>query len=286
VKKISVLKKLFRLSAAVAGFFFFSCFDYGVNEFWGRNDDVNERSTKLTSVAPPSSYIASPAYTCLILTDTHFGAKENAPIEELFTWIAAQNPADKPLFCMILGDIVESGKESQYKDYAKFVDRLAAEGISTYAVAGNHDLYNSGWQYWKKYAAPHTSYYRFKTAKFSWYFLDTANGTLGSSQLYDFISRAKSDPNPKLIFTHYPVYAGGVFYFALSNPRERALVLDACARTNAKFILAGHNHFGGEWDYGVFKEVNLKAFRQMRKIYILSVDESGAGSAALREIGF
>ena len=283
------MKKIFLLSAAIAGLFFFSCFNYGVNEFWGRNDDVNERSTKLTSVTPPSSYVspASNKFNCLILTDTHFGANENAPIEELFAWINAQNPADKPLFCLILGDIVESGRESQYKDYAQFVERLKNEtGIETYAVAGNHDLYNSGWKYWKKYAAPHTSYYRFKTANFSWYFLDSANGTLGSSQLYDFIDRAKSDPSPKLIFTHYPVYAGGVFYFALSNPRERALLLDACARYDAKFILAGHNHSGGEYDYGVFKEVNLKAFRQMRKIYILSVDESGAGAAALREIGF
>jgi hypothetical protein len=122
------VKKLFLLCAAISAVFFFSC-DYGFNEFLGRGNDVNERSTKLTSVAPPYTIAPPNAYNCLILTDTHFGAKENAPIEELFTWIAAQSPADKPMFCLILGDIVELGRESQYKDYAQFVDRLAAAGI-------------------------------------------------------------------------------------------------------------------------------------------------------------
>jgi 3',5'-cyclic AMP phosphodiesterase CpdA len=269
---------------------FLSC-KYGLNEFLSRNDDVNDRSQSLRDVSPPASSAIPPSpaiFTCLILTDVHFGAPEYAPIDELIAWINSLQPQDKPLFCLVLGDLVESGKESQYKEYAAFTARLKDEtGMSafdTYAVAGNHDLYNSGWKYWKQYAAPHLSYYRFSAAGFSWYFLDSANGTLGANQLYDFIDRAKSDSRPKLIFSHYPVYAGGVFYFSMSNSRERALLLDTFARTNTKLVLTGHWHEGGSYDFGAFKETTLKAFRQKKKWYTLAVDET-AGTAELREHG-
>jgi 3',5'-cyclic AMP phosphodiesterase CpdA len=265
---------------------FLSC-EYGLNEFLSRNDDVNDRSKSLRDdISAPASVPSTPsAFNCLILTDVHFGAPEYAPIDELIAWINSRQPPDKPKFCIVLGDLTESGREAQYKEYAAFTARLQNEtGLVTYAIAGNHDLYNSGWRYWKQYAAPHTSYYRFQTAAFSWYFLDSANGTLGPNQLYDFIDRAKSDSRPKLIFSHYPVYSGGVFYYSMSNARERALLLDTFARTNVKYVLTGHWHFGGSYDFGAFKETTLKAFRQMKKWYTLAVDEN-AQTAELREHG-
>jgi 3',5'-cyclic AMP phosphodiesterase CpdA len=225
----------------------------------------------------------------------HFGAKDNPPIDELLSWIDSLDSTlltppvfdDKPSFCLVLGDLVESGTEAQYKEYAEFVQKLDTRGIKTYAVAGNHDLYNSGWTHWERYAAPHTSYYRFVINNVSWYFLDSANGSLGSSQLYNFVDKAHADSNAKLIFTHYPVYAGGVFYFSMSNPRERAVLLDTFARNNAKLVLDGHNHEGSSYNFGSFQEVNLKAFTEKKKWYMLSIDTGNtvSGTLELRDYG-
>jgi hypothetical protein len=102
---------------------------------------------------------------------------------------------------------------------------------------------------------------------------------MGVSQLHDFVRNARADPNPKLIFTHYPIYGGGGnFYFSLSDPQERALLLDTFARTNVKLVAEGHQHPGSSHDFGMvagsFNEQNISAFRDYESWHILTVDEN------------
>jgi hypothetical protein len=222
----------------------------------------------------------------LILSDIHFGAdsKKDLTLEKFRAWFDSLADAGdtsvpleqrKPVFCLCLGDSVESGVESEYEQFKKFTEEIKARGVPVYGILGNHDHLNNGWVLWKKYVNPHTTYYRFMTKKFSWYFLDTASGTMGVSQLHDFVANARADPNPKLIFTHYPIYGGGGnFYFSLSDPQERAILLDTFAKTNVKLGTEGHQHPGSSHDFGSFKEVNVSAFRDYKSWHILTVDET------------
>jgi hypothetical protein len=266
----------------------FSC-KYGLDEFISRENDVDARSAYLTDISAPSTVGSAAQYTVLVMSDIHFGANPDhpdLPRAEFFAWLDARIAAgQKPKFCLCLGDLVESGKEDEYKDFAAFAAEIEAKGVPVYSIVGNHDLYNNGWKNWRQYVRPHTSYYRFQTSRFSWYFLDSASGTLGKNQLRDFVKQAKSDGRPKLVFTHYPVYAGGGnFYFSLSDPHERAILLDTFAKTDVKLVVEGHQHPGSSHNFGAFREVNVSSFRDYQSWHLITVDET-AGTVSIAKAG-
>jgi 3',5'-cyclic AMP phosphodiesterase CpdA len=249
---------------------------YGFEQMLYRADSVNSRAQKITDMVAPEKP-AGGKISVLILADIHFGAdahRPDIPEQAFFSFVdAAIAEGNKPDFAIVLGDMTDAGREGEYADYLAFVDKLERRDIIVYSIVGNHDLYNSGWTHWRYLVYPHTSYYRLKTAKFSWYFLDPGNGSLGQRQLANFIAEAENDGSPKLVFTHYPVYAGGAFYFSLADPHERALLLDTFARTNVKLLLNGHYHWYRAYDYGKFREISVAAFRDGGKWYMLTVDE-------------
>jgi 3',5'-cyclic AMP phosphodiesterase CpdA len=256
--------------------------EYGLDEFLYRPDDVSARSVYIKEVdAPNAINPASAVYTVLILADIHFGApssRPDLPEAKFFAWLDRRKEANTmPAFCLILGDNAETGIEEQYKEYAALVDKLeTGYGIPVYSIVGNHDLYNHGWRHYTKYCSPYTSYYHFTTGNFSWYALDSGNGTLGGDQLRNLIDNLQNDPHPKVVFSHYPMYAGGIYYYSLSDPHERAALISAFAKYNVKIVLSGHLHWHRSHDFGSFREYSVAAFRDEQSWYLLNVDETNA----------
>jgi 3',5'-cyclic AMP phosphodiesterase CpdA len=256
--------------------------EYGFDEFLYRPDDVNARSAYIREIdAPNKTNHSSTVYTVLILSDIHFGAHPDhpdLPDTKFFTWLDRQKETNNmPAFCLVLGDNAEAGIEYQYKEYVAFVNKLeTGYGIPVYSIAGNHDLYNNGWQYYTKYCKPYVSYYHFTTGNFLWYALDSGSGTLGGNQLRNLINNLKNDPKPKIVFSHYPIYGNGDFFSFLSDPHERAALISAFAKYNVKIVLEGHRHPGGFHDFGAFKEYVVTAFRDEQSWHLLSVDETNA----------
>ncbi|MDR0706540.1 MAG: metallophosphoesterase [Treponema sp.] len=268
--------------------------EYGLDEFLNRADDVNARSAYIRDINIPvineeEMYKPNPSgskppfgnnYTVLILADIHFGAHPDhpdLPYDEFFQWLEGKKAAgETPAFCLVLGDNAEAGTEEEYLQFKDLSDKLESDTygkIPVYSIVGNHDLYNNGWRQYTKYCKPYISYYRFNTGNFSWYALDSGSGTLGGSQLKNLVSNLKADPKPKVVFSHYPMYGGGNFYFSLSDPHERAALISAFAKNNVKIVLEGHQHPGSFYDFGSFKEYNVSAFRDRQSWHLLTVDE-------------
>lgn len=268
-----------------------SC-DLGVHQAFYRPHPVDSRSTEivqLDSTEFPFARDSLPAkYDCLILTDIHFGNKTGPAWDKVFFDALKQyrKRQNTPmLFCIILGDVADHGFANEYETVKIFQERIAEENrlpeaygnipMPVYNVTGNHDVYNSGWKLWQQTCYPHKSAYYFETKGIEWYFLDTASGTLGRPQFYDLKAKLRRSSKPKFIFTHYPLYANGIFHFSLSNPRERAELLSLFPQVNLKLYCSGHFHPGASYDYDTFKERSLKAFGWSGKYHILHVDESG-----------
>ena len=237
-------------------FLFFSC-AYGLNEFLYRGDSVDQRSKKIKDEG--TLPVSGPSFTFIVVTDVHYGADKTRFDENLFARINELKAMSRPpAFIIVLGDIAEHGAEEEFKQYADFVQRIQ---IPVYGVVGNHDLYNSGWRHWRTYVYPKVSYYRFKTKNFSWYFIDTGNGTLGEPQLKNLVKEMKKDPNYKFVFSHYPLYGGRIPYFVLSDPKERAVLIDTFSRNNVKMMFSGHFHRGRPvYNFGNFSELVLQGF--------------------------
>lgn len=289
---------------------------YGAYFLLFDEETVDSRATSVTSLPLTSS--AEDAlpdiqglsrYSFVIITDSHFGAAKERYDDEFCAWfetqLASADEAARPRFVANLGDTLNAGAKSEADDYNSFCDRLkslaAAAGLTTlpvYTILGNHDLYNNGWNVWKHNVYPYTSYYQFSLASnaaaadasapsgFSYYFLDSANGTLGSPQLEDLLKHLEADARPKLIFTHYAIYGGDIFYFTLQDTIERNLLISACAKNNVRYVFAGHDHKDHRFTFeNKFQEHVIASFLYGNTCALVTVDEN-AGTVSSANITF
>ena len=213
-----------------------------------------------------------------MITDLHYGAGWGEDNERDFlNWLEQRfesGDAEKiPRFIVNLGDTADGGHRSEFKDYVAFENRvkaLAAEKLGDsdykiYSILGNHDLYNNGVEPYEDLCYPYISsyYFNISLSGFGFYFLDTANGTMGTSQLEDFKNKISSDSRPKIIFTHYPIYAGAGKYLLmrLQNTLERNMLLSYFAKYNVKQVYEGHIHARTWFDFTKFREDVIQSFR-------------------------
>lgn len=272
------------LAIAMMVIFLGGC-SYGWDEFFYRKNSVNSRSDRIldldgTDSAPKTE--GRSRYSVVLFSDIHVGGKKNDP-DVLIDWMRVQKPLLEqegfPIeFAVCAGDLTYSGIRSEYKDYAAIGERMEQlAGIRLYSVLGNHDVYNSGWDDYEDLVFPYSSYYRFTTPSgennLSWYFLDTASGTLGTEQLEDLFYRFKHDSNRKIVVTHFPLLLKSSIYYCLQNIDERDMLIDEFCRNDVKVLLTGHAHIEDGYNYnGYFEEVNLESYIRNYAATILYVD--------------
>ena len=285
----------------VCAVFASSC-SYGPYMFNVSETKVDERATSITDLNedeqlnPPGNIEDfGETYTFLIIADPHTGPRVSGSVAERFLakydeWLSGADERDKPRFIINLGDVLDSGKQSQADDYHAFMKQLGTvaddfnELLPHYSVIGNHDLYASdGWDVWARNFYPHTSYYRFKIGGFSYYFLDTGNGTLGKPQLEDLERHLAKDEKAKIVLMHYPVVSDSSF--CLQNTVERNRLLRDFADGNVKMIFSGHYHRGDTHRYGGMTEVTVKSFGFNGTALLVTVDNV-TQSVTWREINF
>lgn len=262
---------------------------YSLNEGFARLMKVESRATNiklLDNEEVIKSVTEDDEYDVIIITDVHIGNEnkgKNGPRREddFFAQIEEVNSetgkslADTTKFALCLGDVAEHGYEDEFIRFNELVkDRFENDyNIKLYSVVGNHDLYNSGWYHWAYYNYPNTSFYKFETPSFSWYFLDSASGTLGGYQYDELRSKMINDDKQKLVFTHIPVYAEDNLYFVMQNTEERNLLISTCARTNTVLFVDGHTHKDRTSNFGYFIERNVPGFLEKYGYAVLHVNE-------------
>lgn len=298
------MKSLFRLVkvfclTSLCVFCILSCSNYGF--FWGLfgEDDVDDRSSSMKNLQSEIPDFASQtkapssSYSVLILTDMHFGAtKEDIDEKAFLNWLEKRfqdtDYSKLPRFAINLGDTADGGHDSEYRQYLDFEKKIKAlagkylygendetadsnRKFKVYGILGNHDLYNNGVTGFMKYMYPYNSSYFFHIDQngdksgFSYYFLDTANGTTGKDQLDDFKSKIEADPRPKIVLTHYPVWAGGAdgafAFMILQNTMERNILLTYFAENNVRQVYEGHAHANYGYDFTKFREDVIGSLR-------------------------
>ncbi|MGE4453832.1 MAG: metallophosphoesterase [Sphaerochaeta sp.] len=182
-------------------------------------------------------------FNFLVLSDLHYG-RENAGVywafEEFYTWLDAYQ--EKLDFAIHLGDGTSESKACEYESYAAFLGTLKDRGIPAHAILGNHDVRDQGREHFIQYIHPSTTR-RFSHKGLSFYLLDSGNASLGKTQLDNLNEAIQEDPNVKVFCSHIPLYGGPeVFYFALSDPLERALLLETMVSNKVGLSLSGHLH--------------------------------------------
>ena len=297
LKKNSIAPKVLFFSCLLAAALSASC-NFGLPIFLYAETGVEDRArgVKVLGGSDLPQIPNGTKYSFIVLTDPHFGEKkykrrEDDFIKKFKELLQNSDEGLKPRFIVNIGDTLDGGHEDEADDYNKAAarwiqtakDELGASDYKVYAILGNHDLYNNGWEVWKKKIYPYTSYYKFtinaggaSNGGFDFYFLDSGNGTLGDPQIEDLERNLSASSRPKIIFMHYPLYAGGIFYFALDDVHERARLISAFAESNVKYVFEGHKHQQHDYDFNNFKEAVIGAYLQERFFGLVTVDEAAA----------
>ena len=278
------MKKFFNLLIIllVSSVLFTSC--YGSWNIFYEGNNVDNRTKNLLNITPALELSGS--YNVLILTDTHFGYNnKEAPLQALYGWLeSVRNTPAAPAFAICLGDAVDTGAQDQFDQYIAFCNTLMTQyGIRVvFNSCGNHDLYQSHWGNWQANCYPHTSFYKFETAGFSWYSLDTGSGTISRQQYDIFINAISNDTKPKVVFSHYPLSEYRLA-FGLGETTERNLLIHNFLKNNVKCYMGGHNHYTHYENLG-FNDYCCPSFRFNNSWAVLHINES-AGTAVVEFIG-
>lgn len=222
---------------------------FGYEDLFYHGPDVGDRADELRTITTSKdsnvtfSSITG-TFTFVIITDLHYGKNGvHQPEKKFLSWL--DSLSTKPSFCICLGDIADHGHDDEYEDYADFVEEIEELGVPVLNVVGNHDLYNNGWDGYKEYCYPYTSFYKFQTSGFSFYALDSGSGSLGKKQFNIFKKEIKNDPLPKIICTHYPVYGDASYlggYFTFQDEEESTQLISLFAKEDVFLIMDGHAH--------------------------------------------
>ena len=282
-----------------------SC-SFGWYQFAFTDDTVDDRVKTYDALEPSDTPQVSGTgtYSFLVVSDMHFGSGRNDVNQDdfyaKFTELVQSGETEKiPRFVINLGDTSDDGSAEYFEQYNEWCARvksiaLAQTGDSSfkvYTLIGNHDLYHDGQENFIKLVYPNKYAYYFdfawdnSTEGFGFYFLDSANGTLSNTQ-YELVSeKMKSDSRPKIVLTHYPVYAGGHPFMLMHNTLERAKILSLFADNSVKAIFAGHAHQHFYYDYGDFFEYVIQSYRASHVSLLVTVNEAD-GSVTEKMIEF
>lgn len=258
-----------------------SC-DYGAEDLFGREDEVYSRSSSIYEATPPLSSSIPSAYTFIVISDVHFGRKSrdndehDESIAPFTSYLTGEGEKDRPLFIVCLGDVAEHGEKEEMEEYASWVkgiEEIPNEygKIKVYTALGNHDLYNDGFNAWKSIVFP-VSLYRFDIGTFSYYFIDSASGAIGRKQMNAIEDALKKDKKYKIVFSHFPLYADGKFYFCLQNTAERNRLISLFAKNKVIAVMTGHTHEKHTDNFGSFTEYNIPSLLDKRKWALVKVN--------------
>lgn len=293
-REVYVLKKFFAATTILFFSIILASCNFGLPIFLYAEEGVEDRAANmLTLLGNDLPQINSAGkYSFIVLTDSHFGETKYERREESFlnvfkSLLQNNDPALRPSFIVNLGDTMDGGHSIEALQFnltaASWIqlakDTLGVSDYKVYSILGNHDLYNDGWADWRKAIYPHTSCYKFTlnaggANPFDFFFLDSGNGTLGGNQIENLERELKLSPRPKIVFMHYPLYAGGIFYFALDDVEERSRLISDFSKNNVKYVFEGHKHTLHDYDFKKFKEIVVGAYLQYKTFGLVTVDEN------------
>ena len=207
---------------------------------WGTDADVDERVEE--SFAGQAKQLHFPqsttdSFTFLFVSDMHLRLDQDDWMSELDAYAQSADAA----FIVCGGDNTDHGLLQEYNLYLRRTEGFYAD---MYPAIGNHDLYHDGWEHFKRLLAP--SVYSFEYGNAFFFFLDSAQATLGRDQL-DYVERKlkRVTQRHRFVISHFPIYDGVVQTPAiLGTPEERYKLIYLFDKYRVEYYLSGHKHSG------------------------------------------
>lgn len=161
------------------------------------------------------------------------------PTYFVFNRIIEDINSKAPLFSIILGDIVSSGR---WHHLRRFVQQLTALKTPVYLVIGNHDAKYNGRRWFTHFFGQ--TYYSFTVGNNAFLFLDNAAGSLDPEQwrwLQEIITHYEH--KSIFVFMHQPVFDPRPRHdYAMSHKKQAAQLVELFTRYQVKAVFSSHLH--------------------------------------------
>jgi len=221
------------VAAAVCGSVFY-------DEIFGNIDEVERRFMESRMIAGNNNYEKLNGITnfsFIVCGDPHASQDTCGYFDRLDFSADGRDSS----FVVVTGDLTQGGKKVNFDEFADIMNGLRKSGISCFPAVGNHDLYNDGWEYYKKKIGP--SSYVVTAGHCKFIFLDTASGRVGERQMRWLEQELAVNTRPVVfVVSHLPIYGGshGIYHFPRNEEREKMLAL--FEKYNVNCVLEGHFH--------------------------------------------
>lgn len=203
--------------------------------------DVERRFNESMAMTPPPSLGGLPAsFSFIQLTDTHVAGGAN---RHLSAFVNKVIPSDA--FIIGSGDLTENGLSENYAAYRNI---LSITGLTVYSAIGNHDLWNNGWEQYKKVLGP--SVYAVTVSSISAgstvriIVLDSGDDTIGAGQ-YKWLEKqlqAKTEPLC-VVVSHYNFFSPNLFETSVSTNNEEVYgMMRMFEKYHVNYVIMGHTH--------------------------------------------
>ncbi|MDR2501387.1 MAG: metallophosphoesterase [Treponema sp.] len=209
------------------------------------------------------------SYSFVVLSDTHIEGGGAFGLERL-----AEALREEDAFVVITGDVTQSGERRDVNRFIEIArDIEAAWGIPCYPVLGNHDVYFNHWPVWKELIGSST--YRVDSDTATLFILDTANASLGASQLSWFEAELESAKPRVFVFTHvnfFVEHPGDLQQ--ITDVRERARIM-ALLSGRCDALFSGHVHKRIVKNLGGVQYITIEDFRDNKTYCRVTVSPQG-----------
>jgi len=210
-------------------------------------DSCFEQSLAMNESGPAASIKAEESYMFYVSTDAHLSDNTG----NMLTFATAlRNDADAS-FGVMLGDCTgRRGSLPVYVEAIKHIPEQQKYPTEIFTLIGNHDLYFSGWDDFKKQIGPSVYWFEvdYGHGKDLFICLDSASGTLGNRQmewLKDFLAKKRSRYRHCIILTHTNIlYTDNSQVSSGNLPMEETMtLLELFGKHDISLCLQGHDHF-------------------------------------------
>ena len=141
-------------------------------------------------------------------------------------------------FLIHTGDLVNSGTEAQFKEFARLMSDFK---LPFYPVPGNHDNPDGHLTAYLKYSGAPAAHYAFDYGSVHFSLIDTSSGDASAEELAWLAKDLEATKQPvKVVVLHHPPFdPAGTDHIMRHGNKE---FMELMAQKGVKLVLAGHIH--------------------------------------------
>jgi len=196
-------------------------------------------------------------FSFIHITDLHYIDGANRHIPALTPKLAASDA-----FIIASGDLTDGGQRADFNAWR--ADSVAL-GIPVFSAAGNHDLWNQGWDHFKTVLGP--SVYSIVSGNVRIIVLDSGDDTLGADQ-YKWLERelAATSQTWRIVVSHYNFFSPNIVETAQATNREEIYgMMRMFEKYHVNYVLMGHSHI---YDHRLINGVNYVVSPSLKEYVI------------------